>query len=119
MENKPRRFRHAVTPVSIFAGMVEVTGAIVLPSFSPDLQGVFLWFLILFPVLFILLFFGTLNFNPRVLYAPIREQIEKLPDSILTRRLPEHEAQKDIAGVTAGSNAVEFDEAAMGTVRLR
>lgn len=35
-----------------------------------SIQGIFVWFVMLFPILIVVLFFATLNFNPKVLYAP-------------------------------------------------
>lgn len=67
MRDIPAAGSNPVTPIAIFAGMVEIVGVIVLPSFSAHLQDVFIWFLIAFPVLVVALYFATLNFNPRVL----------------------------------------------------
>ena len=56
--------------MGLFAGVSEVAGTVVLPRLGTNLQGIFIWFVILFPVLLVLAFFLTLNFNPRCLYAP-------------------------------------------------
>ena len=54
----------------MFAGLAEVSGTGILPFLDKDVQHIYVWFLIALPTLLILLFFGTLNFNHRVLYAP-------------------------------------------------
>jgi hypothetical protein len=56
--------------ISTFAGITEVGGMIVLPFLSPLNQAPYMWFLICLPTVLVLLFFLTLNFNHRVLYAP-------------------------------------------------
>lgn len=35
-----------------------------------SIQSIFVWFVMLFPILIVVLFFATLNFNAKVLYAP-------------------------------------------------
>ena len=40
------------------------------PSLMPHVQATFVWFLMGFPVLLVLAFFVTLNWNHKVLYAP-------------------------------------------------
>ena len=62
--------RNPLTIIAIFAGIVEVGATSVLPFVNPELQKPFLWFLMLFPTLLVAVFFLTLNFNSRVLYAP-------------------------------------------------
>jgi hypothetical protein len=62
--------RNPLTVVGMFAGVAEVSGVWVLPRLSLDLQGAFIWFVMLFPALLVLAFFLTLNFNPKCLYAP-------------------------------------------------
>jgi len=59
-----------LTVIGIFAGLTEVGGTCVLPFLSATNQSQYMWFLILFPSVLILLFFGTLNFNHKVLYSP-------------------------------------------------
>jgi hypothetical protein len=54
-------------PIAVFAGLVEVVGLIVLPSFDAHIQEVFVWFLMLFPVLVVLLSFATVLVNRREL----------------------------------------------------
>ncbi len=70
MLEKLKGVSNPLTVIAIFAGITEVGGTIVLPFLSQTNQTQYMWFLILFPVALIILFFGTLNFNHRVLYAP-------------------------------------------------
>lgn len=62
--------RNPLTIIAIFAGIAEVSGTAVLPHISISNQIYFIYFLIGFPILLVILFFVTLNFNNRVLYAP-------------------------------------------------
>lgn len=62
--------RNPLTVIAIFAAVAEVSGVGVLPFISPENQAVYIWFLMLFPVILVVVFFLTLNFNQRVLYAP-------------------------------------------------
>jgi hypothetical protein len=56
--------------MAVFVGIAEVSGTVVLPFVSTANQTVHVWFLIGFPTLLVVLFFATLNFNHKVLYAP-------------------------------------------------
>jgi len=70
MIEKVNRVSNPLTIVAIFAALAEVAGTVALVSVSPELQKVFVWFVMLFPTALVGLFFITLNFNPQVLYAP-------------------------------------------------
>ena len=59
-----------LTLIAVFAGLAEVAATVALPMLDGHVQAVFIWFVMLFPVLLVVLFFITLNFNHRVLYAP-------------------------------------------------
>lgn len=65
-----RKVSNPLTIIALFAGLAEVGGTAVLPFIIDKNQSVFLWFVMLFPVLLVALFFLTLNFNHKVLYAP-------------------------------------------------
>jgi tetratricopeptide (TPR) repeat protein len=65
-----RRVSNPLTIIAIFAGITEVGGTVVLPFLSEHNQAFYLWFLIIFPCILVSLFFITLNFNNKVLYAP-------------------------------------------------
>lgn len=62
--------KNPLTIIAIFAGIAEVSGTVVLPFLTADNQNIFVWFVMLFPLILIGLFFVTLNFNHKVLYAP-------------------------------------------------
>jgi len=70
VENKLTAVKNPLTVIAIFAGIAEISGTAVLPLIAPDNQALYIWFLMLFPFALISLFFLTLNFNHRVLYAP-------------------------------------------------
>lgn len=70
MLEKVRAVSNPLTIIAIFAALAEVAGTVALATVSKDLQEVFVWFVMGFPVLLVVLFFATLNFNPKVLYAP-------------------------------------------------
>jgi len=70
MLEKIRAVSNPLTIIAIFAALAEVAGTAALASVNKELQQVFVWFVMGFPVLLVILFFATLNFNPKVLYAP-------------------------------------------------
>lgn len=62
--------QNPLTIIAIFAGLAEVAGTVALATVDKSLQGTFVWFVMGFPTVLVALFFLTLNFNPKVLYAP-------------------------------------------------
>jgi hypothetical protein len=70
MLEKMRHVSNPLTVIAIFAAIAEAGAMVVLPFISAASQACFVWFLIAFPIFLVLLFFLTLNFNHRVLYAP-------------------------------------------------
>lgn len=70
MIEKVKAVNNPLTIIAIFAALAEIAGTVALKLVADNLQATFIWFVILFPVLLVLLFFITLNFNPKVLYAP-------------------------------------------------
>lgn len=70
MVEKIGHIKNPLTIIAIFAAIAEISGTIVLPFIAPANQAVYVWFLMIFPVLLIMFFFLTLNFNHKVLYAP-------------------------------------------------
>lgn len=56
--------------IAIFAGLAEVAGAVTVAFIDSELQAVFVWFLMVFPMVLVIGFFLTLNFNSARLYAP-------------------------------------------------
>lgn len=65
-----RKVGNPLTIIAIFAALAEVAGTIVLGVVPPAIQSIFVWFVMGFPVLLIVLFFGTLIWKADVLYAP-------------------------------------------------
>lgn len=70
MIERIKRVQNPLTIIAIFAAIAEISGTTVLPFIAAENQGIYIWFLMLFPLILILLFFLTLNFNHKVLYAP-------------------------------------------------
>lgn len=64
------RVSNPLTVVAIFAGLAEAFAAIALINIPNDIQQIFVFFVMAFPVLIVLLFFAVLNWNHTVLYAP-------------------------------------------------
>ncbi|MFC1655279.1 hypothetical protein ACFL3C_00230 [Patescibacteria group bacterium] len=62
--------KNPLTIIAIFAGIAEVSGTAILPFIDINNQNIFIGFLIVFPSILVILFFLTLNFNHKVLYAP-------------------------------------------------
>lgn len=66
-----------MTVIAIFATLSETSAAVSLPFLDNKEREVYIWFLISFPFYLLLLFFVTLNFNYRSLYAPSDFEKEK------------------------------------------
>ncbi len=59
-----------MTIIAIFAMLTEASATASLPFLDDSDRNVYVWFLISFPLCLIFLFFVTLNFNYKSLYAP-------------------------------------------------
>ncbi|MHC8324240.1 hypothetical protein ACYZT4_26750 [Pseudomonas sp. GB2N2] len=70
MEKPKRKISNPLTVIAIFATLSETSAAVSLPFLDNDDREIYIWFLISFPFYLLLLFFVTLNFNYRSLYAP-------------------------------------------------
>ncbi len=70
MTEQIKTVNNPLTIIAIFAALAEIAGTTALKLVIPELQYIFVWFVMGFPILLVLLFFFTLNFNPKVLYAP-------------------------------------------------
>lgn len=70
MTEKIGLIKNPLTVIAIFAGIAEVSGTVVLPFIAEKNQMAFIYFLIVFPSVLVVLFFITLNFNNKALYAP-------------------------------------------------
>ncbi|MBO2613096.1 hypothetical protein [Shewanella algae] len=62
--------KNPLSVIAIFAGVAEISGTGILPFIDAGNQELYIWFLMLFPFTLVLLFFATLNWNHRALYAP-------------------------------------------------
>jgi hypothetical protein len=68
--------KNPLTVISVFAGIAEISGTVVLPFIATENQATYIWFLMLFPPFLVGIFFATLNWNHRTLYAPSDYQNE-------------------------------------------
>lgn len=99
MIEKITHIKNPLTVIAIFSAVAEISGTTILPFISTENQSTYIWFLMLFPTLLVIIFFITLNFNHKVLYAPsdyknetnflrsfrsatAQEKIEKLKEEI-------------------------------------
>lgn len=90
--------KNPLSVVAIFAGIAEVSGAVVLPLIEAQTQLTFIWFLMGFPVLLVGLFFATLNWNHTVFYAPSDFKDEKHFTSLINASFAavESKAQEEV-----------------------
>ncbi|WP_223489118.1 hypothetical protein [Pseudomonas sp. A-RE-19] len=65
-----RKITNPMTIIAIFAALSETSAAVSLPFLEDSERELYVWFLISFPFYLLFLFFVTLNFNYRSLYAP-------------------------------------------------
>lgn len=70
MLEKVKKISNPLTIVAIFASLAEVAGTVSLGLIDLEIQKVFIWYVMGFPVLLVLAFFFTLNWNTKVMYAP-------------------------------------------------
>lgn len=64
------KVQNPLTIIAIFAGIAEVAGTAVLIGLPLEIQRLFVWFVMIFPVSLVLIFFVVLIFRREVLYAP-------------------------------------------------
>lgn len=67
---KIRAINNPLTIIAIFAALAEVAGTISLATVPPELQRIFIWFVMGFPTLIVIAFFFILFIRPGNLYAP-------------------------------------------------
>lgn len=70
MDKLKQRITNPMSIIAIFATLSEASAAVSLPFLDDDDREIYVWFLISFPFYLLFLFFATLNFNYRSLYAP-------------------------------------------------
>lgn len=93
MTTLKRKISNPMTIIAIFATLSETSAAVSLPFLDNDEREIYIWFLISFPFYLLFLFFATLNFNYRSLYAPSDFKEEKHFIKILDD--PEHPKNDD------------------------
>jgi hypothetical protein len=59
-----------LTIIAIFAGIAETLATVALVQLPPEIQSIFVYFVMVFPSAIVLLFFCVLYFKNTVLYAP-------------------------------------------------
>jgi len=87
-----KQIHNPLTIIAIFAGIAEISGSVVLPFINAANQQIFVFFLIGFPLVLVLLFFITLNFNHRVLYSPSDFSNEQHFVNLITARFSQAES---------------------------
>ncbi len=116
MVDKIGPIKNPLTIIAMFAAIAEISGTVVLPFIAEANQAVYVWFLMIFPFLLIILFFVTLNFNHKVLYAPSDYQnednfLQSLPRATFAEKALKLEAEiaevvvSETEGATAESQA--------------
>ena len=70
MTEKIKSISNPLTIIAIFAALAEINATVSIGLVDKELQETFIWFVIVFPILLVILFFLTLNFNTKVIYAP-------------------------------------------------
>lgn len=70
MKKFKKRISNPMTIIAIFAALSETSAAVSMPFLDNNEREIYVWFLISFPFYLLFLFFLTLNFNYRSLYAP-------------------------------------------------
>lgn len=94
MLEKVGHIKNPLTVIAIFAAIAEISGTGILPFIEPENQKVYVWFLMLFPVFLVGVFFLTLNFNHKVLYAPSDYKDEKYFVDLSVKASPEEQGQR-------------------------
>lgn len=68
--DKAKKITNPLTIIGMFAMLSETAVSVLATHVDKSILGAFLWFIMGFPVLLLVLFFLTLNFNRIALYAP-------------------------------------------------
>lgn len=107
MIEKIATVKNPLTVIAMFAAIAEISGAAVLPFIAEKHQGVYIWFLMLFPLMLIVAFFLTLNFNHGVLYAPSDYKDEKNFLKSFVRQTPDERIKRLAEAVSDASVSFE------------
>ncbi len=68
--NLTETIKNPLTVIAIFAGISEVAMTITLAQLPENNQNIFIWFVMLFPILLVVMFFFVLYTKPAVLFSP-------------------------------------------------
>ncbi|MBB1273495.1 ArsR family transcriptional regulator [Psychromonas sp. SR45-3] len=106
-----------LTIIAIFAGTAEAfaTGALI--ALPPEIQSKFVYFVMLFPLLIVLIFFGVLIFKHHVLYAP--SDFDDQADFLLINNIKKAVAnatEKAILDATASGKEIDPKKVAESTI---
>lgn len=104
MVEKIGTVKNPLTVIAIFAAIAEISGTTVLPFISSTNQSLYVWFLMLFPAFLVAIFFLTLNFNHKVLYAPSDFKDENIFLKLFDKASPEEQEQKMKDELTEDNN---------------
>jgi hypothetical protein len=112
MIEKIKGVGNPLTIIAIFAALAEVMGTVSLRLIDKSLQPTFIWFLIIFPCLLVVLFFLTLNFNTRSIYAPSDFRDEYIFKSLMLneRIQPDEKINTDKEYVEKTAKALGVDK---------
>ncbi|MBA6350402.1 MULTISPECIES: ArsR family transcriptional regulator [unclassified Colwellia] len=106
-----------LTIIAIFAGTAEAfaTGALI--ALPPEVQSIFVYFVMLFPLLIVLIFFGVLIFKHHVLYAPsdFDDQTDFLQINNIKKAVT-NATQKAISDATASGKKIDPKKVAESTI---
>jgi len=102
-----KKITNPLTIVAIFAGIAEIMGTVSLSLVSSAYEYWVVLFLISFPSLLLILFFLTLNFNHRVLYAP-SDYKDEANFMLASNLQPQQLARKSI-GISGENRELEDD----------
>lgn len=116
MVEKIGHIKNPLTVIAVFAAIAEISGTTILPFIAQENQATYIWFLMLFPALLVGLFFLTLNFNHKVLYAPSDWKDETNFFRLFSKATPEEQERKLKEEVTEETKA---EEAVQGTVQTQ
>ncbi|MFC3230387.1 hypothetical protein ACFOGJ_24270 [Marinibaculum pumilum] len=70
MIEKVGHVSNPLTVIAIFAAISEISLVGGMTVVAPELQRTYIWFVMIFPTILVVAFFGVLVWNRRVLYAP-------------------------------------------------
>lgn len=104
------KINNPMTVIATFALISETSAAVSLPFLDNEERQLYVWFLISFPFYLLFLFFLTLNFNYRSLYAPSDFAEDDNFLKALDEVVPNNEKQKDNPGDTVTASSGVSDQ---------